>query len=324
MNQKIIPPLKPKIIEQKNNFALFEVAPCYPGYGITLGNALRRVLLSSLFGSAITRIKIAGVNHEFSTVPHVLEDVIQIMLNIKQLRLKIHSAEEPIKIILKAKGEKKVFAKDIQASSSVEIINKDLYIATLTDKKANLEIEMWAEQGLGYILAEQQEKDKAEIGAIALDAIFTPIKKINFRVEDMRVGKRTDFDRLFLEIETDGTISPKEAFSQAAKLLVKHFKIFTKPEIAVKKAKTEEVPKSKISKTPKHTAKKVNLREILVDDLKISARAINALRENRIKSAANLAKKSEKQLLELGGLGAKGIKEIRRELGKFGIILKNE
>jgi len=321
MNQKIALPLRPKIIEQKNHQALFEIAPCYPGYGITLGNALRRVLLSSLGGAAITSIKVGGVNHEFSTIPHVMEDVVEIMLNIKQLRLKLYS-DEPVKIFLKAQGEKEVKAKDIKTTSSVEIINKDLHIATLTDKKANLEIEMLIENGLGYLPAEQQAKDKSEIGLISLDAIFTPIKRVNFKVENMRVGKRTDFDRLILEIETDGTISPKEALIAAAQLLVKHFKIFTKIETA-KKSVAVKVVATEQAKAKAKTEES-DLVDLSVDDLKISSRTITALRENRIKSVANLAKKSEEQLLGLAGMGEKGVKEIKRELGKLGIILENE
>lgn len=321
MNQKIALPLKPKIIKRKNHQALFEIAPCHPGYGITLGNALRRVLLSSLDGAAITSIKVAGVNHEFSTIPHVMEDVVEIMLNIKQLRLKLYS-DEPVKIFLKAQGEKEVKAKDIKTTSNVEIINKDLHIATLTDKKANLEIEMLVENGLGYMPAEQQAKDKSEIGLISLDAIFTPMKRVNFTVENMRVGKRTDFDRLILEIETDGTISPKEALIAAAQLLVNHFKIFTKIETAKKQVAVKVAGHEQAK--PKTKTEKSDFKDLSVDDLKISSRVITALRENRIKSVANLAKKSEEQLLELAGMGAKGIKEIKRELGKLGIILENE
>lgn len=323
MNQKIALPLKPRIIEQKNHQALFEIAPCYPGYGITLANALRRVLLSSLGGAAITSIKVAGVNHEFSTIPYVMEDVVEIMLNIKQLRLKLYSGE-PTKIFLKVQGEKEVKAKDIKTTSDVEIINKNLHIATLTDKKANLEIEMLVENGLGYLPAEQQIKDKSEIGLISLDAIFTSIKRVNFKVENMRVGKRTDFDRLILEIETDGTLLPKEALTAAARLLVNHFKIFTKIETAKKPVAVKTIGPEQTKANAKINTEKSNFKDLLINDLKISSRTITALRENRIKSVANLAKKSEEHLLGLAGMGEKGLKEIKRELGKLGIILRNE
>lgn len=322
MKQKIETPLKPRIIEQKNNQAIFEITPCYPGYGLTLGNALRRVLLSSLEGAAVTSIKITGVNHEFSAIPHVMEDVVELMLNFKQLRLKLHS-DDSVKFLLKAQGEKKVKAKDIKAPSDVEIINKDLHIATLTDKKAVLEIEIQAEKGLGYVPAEQREKDKSEIGAITLDAIFTPIKKINYQVENMRVGKRTDFNRLLLDIETDGTITPKEAFESAAQLLVKHFRVFTKTEVAQKRKARKKIVGAEHALPKKPKTARPNLKELLVDDLRISPRTIRALRDNRIKSVANLAKKTEEQLLSLSGMGKKGTKEIRRELGKLGIILES-
>lgn len=320
MKQNISLPLKPKIIERENNYAIFEIAPCYPGYGITLGNAFRRVLLSSLSGSAVTAIKVAGVDHDFSKIPGVMEDVIELMLNLKQLRLKIHS-EGPIKLLLRVQGEKKVKAKHIQVPSDVEIINKDLHIAELTSKKANLEIEMQAEKGLGYVPVEQKPSDKTKIGTIALDAIFTPIRKVNFTIENMRVGKRTDFNRLLLEIETDGTITPNDAFIEAGKILVEHFKVFTKTEVARAKAKAPAKAKKAVKKAVK--SKKTNFKDLFVEDLKISARTIKVLRDNRIKSVASLAKKSVEKLLSLSGMGEKGVKELKRESGKLGIVLEN-
>jgi DNA-directed RNA polymerase subunit alpha len=222
----VIPlPLQPKVIEKKGNKAVFEIEALYPGYGVTIGNSLRRVLLSSLSGAAVTQMKIKGVPHEFSTIPGVLEDVIQIMLNLKQLRFKIYT-EEPQKAILKVKGEKEVKGSDFEIPAQLELVNKDCHIATLTDKKAALEIEIQVEKGVGYLPRENRKKEELEIGTIPIDAIFTPIRKVAFRVENMRVGERTDFDKLFLEVETDGTISPETAFSQAADILVKHFSLF--------------------------------------------------------------------------------------------------
>ena len=321
MKQEIKPPIKPQIIQQKDNQAIFEIAPCYSGYGVTLGNALRRVLLSSLEGSAVTQIKIAGVHHEFSTIPNVIEDVVEIMLNFKKLRLKMHS-DKPIKLLLKIQGEKKVLAKDIKAPTDVEIINKNLHLATLTSRKAVLEIEIQVEKGLGYVSAEQMKDDKSEIGAIKLDAVFTPIKKINYTVENMRVGERTDFNKLLLDIETDGTITPKQAFEQAGKILVDHFKVFTSTEIAKAKKAVEKY--KTIAK--KAVAKKAgpSLKDILVEDMKLSTRTVSVLRDNRIKSAASLAKKNEDKLLALDGMGEKGVKEIRRELGKLGVVIDNK
>lgn len=233
METNILLPKPPKIIKKGENRAMFEIENCYPGYGMTLSNAFRRVLLSSLRGAAVTSVKIKGVDHEFSTMPHVLEDVIQIILNLKQVRFKLYS-DGPVILSLKAKGEKKVKASDIQASSDVEVINKDAHIATLTDKKAEIEIEIEVDRGLGYMSVEQRKKEKLTIGSIAVDAIFSPIKRVNYEIENMRVGDRTDFNRLQIDIETDGSISPEEAFEKAARILVNHFSLFIGPD------KTEE------------------------------------------------------------------------------------
>lgn len=231
MEHKIPLPLKAKIIKKGENQSIFEIENCYPGYGITIGNAFRRVLLSSLEGAAITAVKIKGVSHEFSTIPHILEDVIQIILNLKQVRFKVHAKEVlPIKVELKASGEKEVKAKDIKLTSDVEVINKNAHIATLTGPKAKLEMEIEISTGLGYMPVEQRKKEKLEIGSIAIDAIYTPIKKVNYEVENMRVGERTDFNRVKIDIETDGSISPEQAFARAADILVEHFQVFASEE----------------------------------------------------------------------------------------------
>ncbi len=261
-------PFKPKIIKSEKNKTIFEIEALYPGYGVMIGNSFRRVLLSSLSGAAVTQMKIKGVSHEFSTIPGVLEDVIFIMLNLKQLRFKLFS-EEPQKATLKVKGEKRVLGSDFELPTQVELINKTSPIATLTTRSAELEIEILIEKGVGYQSREarkrQNPQEKLEIGVIALDAIFTPIKKVRFRVEDMRVGERTDYNKLFLEIETDGTIIPEEAFYQAADILVNHFNLFAQtfqPSPAVKISagkKEEKVRKSavKIVVKPKKTKKVV-------------------------------------------------------------------
>lgn len=259
-------PSKPKIIKKEKNKAVFEIESLYPGYGVTIGNSLRRVLLSSLEGAAVTQMKIKGVPHEFSTIPGILEDVIQVMLNLKQLRFKIYT-EEPQKAFLKVKGEKKVKGSDLEIPAQLELVNKNCHIATLTNKKAELEIEIQVEKGIGYLPREARKKEKLEIGNIPLDAIFTPIRKVAFRVENMRVGERTDFDRLFLEVETDGTISPEEAFYQASDVLVKHFSLFSetfKPEeirpleVPAKKEKAKKNRKYALNenKFPRRRAKK--------------------------------------------------------------------
>jgi len=190
-------PLPPKVIQKKKNQAVFEVEGLYPGYGVTVGNALRRVLLSSLPGAAVTQVKIKGVSHEFSTISGVLEDVIIILLNIKNLRFKIFEGDSQ-KVELKVKGDSQVKGSDFKCPSQIKLINPDLHIATITDKKTELEIELLVERGIGYVPKDQIKKQKSEIGSIIVDAIFTPIRNVNFHVDNMRVGDRTDFDKLSL------------------------------------------------------------------------------------------------------------------------------
>ncbi|MFH1866807.1 MAG: DNA-directed RNA polymerase subunit alpha [Patescibacteria group bacterium] len=235
-----------QVVNKGNHYDSIIIEPCWPGYGTTLANALRRVLLSSLPGAAVTMVKINNVSHEFSTLPGVKEDVVDIMLNLKLLRLKVFS-DEPVKIQLKASGEKIVTAKDIKSTSDVEVINKDLLIATLTEKKAELDIELTVANGRGYSPVESREKEKIELGQIAIDSIFGPVIKVGFNVEDVRVGQVTNFDKITLEVETDGTISPLEAVKEASKILVDHFNFIvnqsageTKEETPVVEAVAEE------------------------------------------------------------------------------------
>lgn len=229
----ILLPKPPKIISTKDNWAQFQIEGLYPGYGVTVGNSLRRVLISSLDGAAITQIKIKGVQHEFSTIPGVLEDVIAIIMNLKKLRFKIYS-DEPQKAVLKVKGEKKVKGSDFKLPTQLELMNKDLHVATVTGSKVEFELEVQVEKGVGYEPVERRKQQtKLEIGVIPIDAIFTPVKRVSYKVENMRVGDRTDFDRLTLNIETDGIISSEEAFYRASDILVKHFSLladeFKKP-----------------------------------------------------------------------------------------------
>ncbi|MFA5355454.1 MAG: DNA-directed RNA polymerase subunit alpha [Candidatus Paceibacterota bacterium] len=245
-------PNTPKVTQKEGNKVVLEIDSLFPGYGITVGNSLRRVLLSSLEGAAVTQVKIKNVSHEFSTIPGIMEDVITIMLNLKQLRFKVH-ADEPQKAVLKIKGEKKVKASDFEIPSQIELVNKDAHIATLTSKSSELEMEITIEKGTGYSARESRGKEKTEIGSIALDAIYTPVKKVSYRVESMRVGERTDYDRLFLEIETDGTLSPEAAFSKAAEILVSQFSLLK--ESFQEKAE-EEKPKAPKKAAAKKPAKK--------------------------------------------------------------------
>lgn len=250
VKKSMIPlPHLPKVIKKKGNQATFQIDALHPGYGVTIGNALRRVLLSSLPGAAVTQMKIRGVSHEFSTIPGILEDVITIMLNLKQLRFRIYT-DEPQKAKLKVKGIREVKGSDFELPATVELVDKLVHIATLTDKKSELEMEIQIEKGIGYQPLELRKKEKLPIGVIALDAIFTPIRRVGFRVENMRVGKRTDLNRLLLEIETDGTITPQEAFFMGTDILVKHFSLLGETF-----RPSEKVSVSKPSSTKKKSKK---------------------------------------------------------------------
>ncbi|HOI97652.1 MAG: DNA-directed RNA polymerase subunit alpha [Minisyncoccales bacterium] len=219
-------PLTPKVVERKGNSALIEIEALYPGYGITIGNALRRVLLSSLEGAAVTQVNIKGVPHEFSTISGISEDAIALVINIRQLRFSI-VGDEPQTCVLKAKGEKEVTGADLELPSQLTLANPGAHIANLTSKTAKLEMEIKVEKGTGYLSKESRMgKEKLEIGAIMIDAMFTPVKKMGFKTQNMRVGDRTDFDKVLFDIETDGTITPEAAFSRASEILVNHFEMF--------------------------------------------------------------------------------------------------
>ncbi|OGD24840.1 DNA-directed RNA polymerase subunit alpha [Candidatus Azambacteria bacterium RIFCSPHIGHO2_01_FULL_40_24] len=321
MNTNISLPKTPKLIEQiSKNRAVFEIEELYPGYGLTLGNALRRVMLSSLPGAAIISIKIKDVNHEFSTIPGVLEDIVEIILNLKQIRFKVYNNDPQI-IVLKARGEKQVTAGDIKLTSQIEIANPDALIATLTSKNASLEIEMQVERGLGYSEWEMRKKDKQEIGSIAVDAIFTPIKMINYDTTDMRVGDKTNYNRLKFDIETDGTITPTEALISAAQILIEQFQVITTAASKIMKAEHKEEIKEKFIEKENE---KEDTTKSKIEDLKLSNRTQNILLESRIKTVAGLLRLKEKDLLQFEGLGNKAVKEIKKALGKLGFTLKSE
>jgi len=304
-------PSKPKIIEKKDkNSAIFEIEGLYPGYGLTVGNSLRRVLLSSLEGAAVTKVKIKGVQHEFSTMPGILEDVITICQNLKQLRFKIYSPE-PQKAVLKIKGEKTIKGSDFELPSQVELINPKSHIATITNKNTSLEMEIQIESGTGYVSVEQREKERLSIGEIQLDSIFTPVKRVAFKTENMRVGDRTDFNKLKIEIETDGTITPEEALFRSAEILVKHFSLVSEDFAPLIEGKKKEAGVSVGSFT-----------DIKVEDLKLSSRTISALLQNNIKTVAGILKKKEENLTEMKGMGDKGLKEIKKVLKKMDLELK--
>jgi len=246
--------VKIKKISETDKEGVFEIEGLYTGYGLTLGNALRRTLFSSLAGAAITQIKIKGVEHEFSTIPGVLEDVVEITLNLKKVRFRFYAAEPQI-LTLKVKGEKKVTANDIKTNAQVEVVNPDSHIATLTNKNAELDMELTVEKGLGYVPVEARKIEKLPIKTIAIDAIFTPIVKVNFNIENMRVGERTDYNRLRIIIETDGSIFPSNALHKACNVLKDHLEKILAVEVkeAEKKAEAAKIKEKKEKKKSKKT-----------------------------------------------------------------------
>ncbi|QQG45107.1 MAG: DNA-directed RNA polymerase subunit alpha [Candidatus Sungiibacteriota bacterium] len=317
-------PAAPKIVLEEGKRAVFEIEGLYPGYGQTVGNSLRRILLSSLDGSVITSVKIEGVGHEFSTIEGVAEDVVDIILNLKQLRFRLHT-EEPAVINLSVKGEKEVVGKDFKTPSQVELVTPDVHVATITSKKTSLNIEAVVESGRGYVPVEARTKEKVEVGTIALDASFSPVRHVNYEVENMRVGDRTDFNRVRFHIETDGSITPQEAFKSAARILVEQFSALAEgfTEQVTKNKYDEETEEEKVRK--EEVEEKTEDEPILktkLDELKFSNRTLNALREAGIKTVGGLARKKEETLREIEGLGDKGIQEIKKALGNFGITLK--
>ena len=317
-------PQKPKVTVIDNETAKIEIEGCYPGYGTTLGNVLRRVLLSSLSGAAIVSVKIKGVTHEFSNIPNVLEDVIQIILNLKKVRFNLYK-DEPIKIQLKAKGEKKVTAGMITCPSDIEVVNKDAHIATITNPKGEIEMELEIGKGIGYVPVEQQKRNEKEIGVIAVDAIYTPIRRVNYTVDNMRVGKKTDYEKITLEISTDGSITPQEAFSKSVAILIEQFSNISQFQKEGGK-KEETVEKAEV--VEEKTEKKVEAedpKKISVTDLKnLSTRTLNVLEKGKVNVVGDIVKFTENQLKDLDGMGDKGIKEIKKSIGEFGLNLKQE
>ncbi len=319
-SNNIVLPSKPRVIKEEGFGAVYEIDGLYPGYGHTLGNSLRRIILSSLPGAAITSVKITGVNHEFSTLDGVKEDVITILLNLKKLRIKLLT-EEPQRLSIKVKGAKAVTGADIDAPGQVEIITKDQHIATVTDKNITLEIEMTVEKGLGYVPKEVIQKERVDIGAISLDAIFTPIKRVNYEVENMRVGNRTDFNRVKLSIETDGTITPREALEQAIMTMIGQLKAivgFKEEEVI----EVSEAPKSEESSEKSEKEIDPEFLKTRIESLELSPRTLNALTGANIRTLGGLVRKKEEDILDIDGLGSKGVQEIKKLLSKYGVSLK--
>ncbi len=304
------------VVDEKSyspTYGKFIAEPFERGYGITLGNTFRRILLSSIEGSAVTSVKIEGVSHEFSTIPGVLEDVPEIILNIKSLVLKSHS-RAPKKIYIKKNQKGEVKASDIITDETVEVINKDLHIATLTEN-TNFSIEMEVGRGRGFVPEELNRREDAPAGVIAVDSIFSPVKKVNFKVENTRVGKSTDYDSLILEIWTNGAIEPKEALVHAATILNKHLELFMNLAHIEEEEEEEEE-----ELTPEEIALYEKLR-LPVSELELSVRSANCLREANIKILADLVEKTEQEMLSYRNFGKKSLNEIVTLLKSMGLSL---
>ena len=326
---KIVMPSKPRVVLEEGNKGVFEIDGLYPGYGHTLGNSLRRIILSSLPGASITSIKIDGVNHEFQTLDGIKEDVIVMILNLEKTRFKMISNEPQI-VTLSVKGPKEVTAGDIKTGGQVEILTPELHIAEVVGK-INLNIEMKIEKGLGFIPKEIFQKEKVDVGTIAVDAIFTPVRRVSYEVENMRVGDKTNHNRLRISIETDGTLTPREALSQSIEIMINQLKaIIDFKEIEAPKSEKAEVLASdgSLQDGEKNSAgekKGPDFTDILktrTDSLDLSTRTLNALTSANIRTLGGLARKKREDLLEIEGIGEKGISEIKKVLSKFGFNLK--
>lgn len=316
-------PSKPRVVVEEGNKGVFEIDGLYPGYGHTLGNSLRRIILSSLPGASIVSIKIDGIPHEFSTMDGIKEDVIVMILNLKKVRFKMLS-DEPQTVTLSVKGPKDVTAADIKTSGQVEVLNPEMHIASVTGK-VNLDIEINIEKGLGFISKEAFQKDKVDIGTIAVDAIFTPIRRVAYEVENMRVGDKTNHNRLRISIETDGTLTPREALAEAIVIMINQLKAivdFKEPEEEIvvedKKSSKKEAKEDDDKKGDDFT----DVLKTRTDGLDLSTRTLNALTAANIRTLGGLARKKREDLLEIEGIGEKGISEIKKVLSKFGLTLK--
>jgi len=320
---KIIMPSKPRVVLEEGNKGVFEIDGLYPGYGHTLGNSLRRIILSSLSGASITSIKIDGISHEFQTMEGIREDVIVMILNLKKARFKMIS-DEPQIITLSIKGPKEVLARDIKTGGQVEILNPELHIAEVTGK-VNLNIEIKIEKGLGFIPKEAFQKEKVDVGVIAVDAIFSPIRRVAYEVENMRVGDKTNHNRLRISIETDGTLSPREALSASIEIMINQLKAiidFKEPEEEIKTSKKISKEEDKDETEDKKGVDFVDVLKTRADSLDLSTRTLNALTSVNIRTLGGLARKKREDLLEIEGIGEKGIAEIKKVLNKFGLNLK--
>ena len=314
MEYHITLPSKPRIVSEEGLQGVYEIDSLYPGYGHTLGNSLRRIILSSLPGAAVTQVKIEGVPHEFASIDGMRETVMELLLNLKRVHFVLHG-DEPQTISLTSKGTGEVTAKDFNLPSQVEIKNPDQHICDLSGK-ATLELEATIERGLGYVAREVLTKDKVDIGTIALDATFTPIRRVNYEVENMRVGDRTDFNRLRILIETNGTIAPREALEKSIETMIHQLRAVIGFQ--------EEAMDTSSAKGGEGESASTSASKVKVADMGLSTRIVTSLEGAGIKSAAGLARKTASALKELDGIGDKAVEEISEALAGYGLTLKGE
>ena len=309
---------KPKIeiaeISDDNRYGKFVCEPLERGYGTTFGNSLRRMLLSSLEGAAITSIRIDGVLHEFSTIPGVRDDVTNIVLNLKQLCLKMQG-DEPKVIRIDVEGEKEVTAADIICDADIEVLNPELHIATVNET-GKLKIEMTVERGRGYVPAEKNKKPDDTIGVIPIDSIFSPVQRVNYTVNDTRVGNVTDYDKLTLEVWTDGSLRPEEAVSKAAGILVMHLKLFQNMDGLAEDVLEEE------ASFPEEEDQSSKVLDMNIEDLDLSVRSFNCLKRANINTVADLAEKTEEDMMKVRNLGRKSLEEVKKKLEELGLSLR--
>ena len=299
-------------IDETRNYAKFVCEPLERGYGVTIGNSLRRILLSSLPGAAITSIKIDGVLHEFSTIPNVVEDVPELIVNLKGVRLKLDGTEE--KVVRIDAGEGEVTAGDIITDGTVEILNTDLHIATIA-KGGHLKIEMTVNKGRGYNTAEQNKKQNQDISVLPIDSIYTPVKKVNYSVENTRVGQMVDYDKLIIEVWTDGSLKPYEALSLAAKVMTGHLELFID---------LSETTKNTQVMVEKEESKKEKVLEMSIEDLELSVRSFNCLKRASIATVEDLISRTESDMMKVRNLGKKSLDEVTEKLHSLGLDFASE
>lgn len=302
-----------KTLEASDTYGQFVVEPLERGFGATLGNALRRVLLSSLYGASFTAVKIDGVSHSFATIPGVVENVLQIMLNLKEVVMRSHS-EQPKTVKIKAKGKGDVTAGDIEHDAEIEIVNPDQKIATL-DSSGKLNMELIVERGRGYVSAERNKKPNLAVGYIPTDSLYTPVLKVNLSTEEVRVGQEINYDRLVLSVWTNGSIKPEDAVKESAKILAKHVDLFVhlgeKVEVlGMESEKKAEVPDQVLDMT--------------IEDLELSARSLNCLKKAQVKTVGELIANSEPDLMRFKNFGSKSLDEVREKLAEYKLALKGE